>query len=76
LNSVPGRVGEVIKEEVHSILSRNPGCERGCEIEEILASKRTELPSKKYQLLYMLFVPVRRKDVFPTIRTSYKTGDG
>jgi hypothetical protein len=46
-NSVPGRVNEVVKEKVHNILSKNPGYEQICQTEEILADKRTELPSKK-----------------------------
>jgi hypothetical protein len=41
LNSVPKRTGEVVK-----ISLKNPGYEQICEIEEILAGKRTELPSK------------------------------
>ncbi|PNF28390.1 hypothetical protein B7P43_G16747 [Cryptotermes secundus] len=47
LNSVPGRVGEVVNEKVHNILSKNPQYEQICEIEETLAGKRTELPSKR-----------------------------
>jgi hypothetical protein len=47
MNSVPGRFDEVVKEETHSILSKNPAYEQFSEIEEILAGKRTELPSKK-----------------------------
>jgi hypothetical protein len=47
LNSVPGRVGEVVTEKVHSTLSMNPGYEQICESEEILAGERTELPSKR-----------------------------
>jgi hypothetical protein len=47
LYSVPGRVGEVVKEQVHSILSNDPGYEPICQIEEILVGKRTERPSKK-----------------------------
>jgi hypothetical protein len=46
LNLVPRRVGEVVKEKIHRILSKNLGYEQICETEEILASKRTELPSK------------------------------
>jgi hypothetical protein len=36
LNAVPGRVGEVVKEKVHSIVSKNPGYKKIYEIEEIL----------------------------------------
>jgi hypothetical protein len=39
LNSLPARVGEAVKEEAYNILSKNPGCEQICEIEEILAGK-------------------------------------
>jgi hypothetical protein len=46
LNSDPGRVGEVAKEKLHSILSENPGYQRICDIEEFLAGKCTELPGK------------------------------
>jgi hypothetical protein len=31
LNSVPGRVDEILKKKVHSILSKNPGYEQICE---------------------------------------------
>jgi hypothetical protein len=45
----------------HSILSENPGYEQIREIEEILAAKRTELPSKKLltveQIAAFVYVP-------------------
>jgi hypothetical protein len=46
LNSASRKV-EVVKKKVHNILFKNPAYEQICEIEEILAGKRTELPSKK-----------------------------
>jgi hypothetical protein len=48
LNSVSGRVGEIIEKKVHSILSKTPGCEQICEVKELSAGKRNELPSKNY----------------------------
>jgi hypothetical protein len=47
VNSVLGRAGEVVKEEVYSILSKTPGYEQICETEEILSGNLAELPSKK-----------------------------
>jgi hypothetical protein len=37
LNSVPGRTGEVVKEKVYNILSKNLRYKEICEIENILA---------------------------------------
>jgi hypothetical protein len=43
MNLIPKRVSEIAKEKVHIILSEHPGYVQICEIEEILAGKRTEL---------------------------------
>jgi hypothetical protein len=68
---------------VHSILSKNPGYEQICEIEEIVAAKRTELPSKKSstveQMADFVHAPLSSCEVersFPSIRTFYETIGG
>jgi hypothetical protein len=64
---VPGRVGDVVTENVNSILSKTfQDMDKFVEKGEIFASKCTELHN---------LVPVRWK-VFPTIRTPHETTGG
>jgi hypothetical protein len=70
----------VHKEKVDSILSKNLGYEQICEIEEILADKRIELPSKKSETHTNSGsnsgFPVRWKEAFPALRPYYETIGG
>jgi hypothetical protein len=48
MNSVSGRIGEVVKAKNTQHSFKNAGYEQICEIEEVLAGKHTELPSKNH----------------------------
>ena len=65
LTSVPGNVGDIVKEKTENILSKNPGYYELEEIRDILEGKTPNKPTKLSikQLIVFLQAPLTFRDV-------------